>query len=83
MMQVLQYSGAFLSTLAALIVSLNLGRKWTGGGFVLFVLGSVCLMVWGFMKPGSEGIGMQNIALFVINCVGVYRYLIARRSDRA
>ena len=78
MLEVLQYAGAFLSTLAALIVSLNLGRKRTGAGFILFVMGSLCLMLWGFLQPGSAGIGFQNSALFVINCVGVYRYLISR-----
>ena len=75
----LQYLGAFLSTVAALIVSLNLGRRWTGFGFVLFVFGSIVLIAWGFLQPDSAGIGWQNIALLVINCVGVYRYLILKK----
>ena len=78
MLDFLQYFGAGTSTLAALIVSLNLGRRWTGWGFVLFVVSSIALIAWGFMQRNSEGIGWQNIALLVINCVGVYRYLIAK-----
>ena len=76
----MQYAGAALSTLAALIVSLNIGRRWTGLGFVLFVIGSICLIAWGFGQPDSKGIGWQNVALLCINCVGVHRYLISKHT---
>lgn len=74
----LQYYGAGASTLAALIVSLNLGRRRTGWAFVIFVTSSVALILWGFWQPDSEGIGWQNIALLIINAIGVYRYLILK-----
>jgi hypothetical protein len=74
----LQYYGAGAATLAAAIVSLNLGRRWTGWAFVIFVTASLALIGWGFMQPDSEGIGWQNVALLVINCIGVYRYLVAK-----
>lgn len=74
----LQYYGAGASTLAALIVSLNLGRRRTGWAFVIFVTSSVALIAWGFLQPGSEGIGWQNVALLIINAIGVYRYLIEK-----
>ena len=44
----------------------------------MFVTASVALIGWGFMQPDSEGIGWQNVALLVINCIGVYRYLIRK-----
>ena len=72
----LQYYGAIAATLAALIVSLNLGRRWTGAAMVIFVTSSVALIFWGFLKEDSEGIGWQNIALLLINGIGVWRYLI-------
>jgi len=75
-LQCLQYYGAAAGTAAALIVSLDLGRRWTGLGFVIFVTSSIALVAWGFLDKDSEGIGMQNIALFFINCVGVWRYLL-------
>ncbi|WP_210423243.1 hypothetical protein [Sphingopyxis microcysteis] len=79
----LQYYGAGASTLAALIVSLNLGRRHTGWAFVIFVTASIALIIWGFLNPDSEGIGWQNIALLIINMVGVYRYLIQKdKPDR-
>ncbi len=74
----LQYYGAGASTLAALIVSLNLGRRRTGWAFVIFVTSSIALIAWGFLQPDSEGIGWQNIALLIINAIGVYRYLIEK-----
>jgi hypothetical protein len=74
----LQYYGAGAAALAALIVSLDLGRKWTGAGFVIFVTSSLALIGWGFLAENSEGIGVQNVILLVINCVGVYRYLISK-----
>ena len=76
----LQYYGAGAATLAALVVSLNLGRRWTGWAFVIFVTSSVALIAWGFLQSDSEGIGWQNVALLVINAIGVYRYLILKEK---
>jgi len=76
----LQYYGAGAATLAALVVALDLGRRITGWAFVLFVTSSIALIGWGFLQPGSEGIGWQNIALLAINATGVYRYLIRKKE---
>ncbi len=82
LLQALQYYGATAGTVAALIVSLDLGRRWTGWGFVIFVPSSLALIGWGFLDANSEGIGVQNLFLLAINCVGVWRYLLARRAPR-
>jgi hypothetical protein len=79
----LQYYGAGAAVLAALIVSLDLGRRWTGWAFVIFVTASIALIAWGFVQPESEGIGWQNVALLIINLVGVYRYLIRKQKPEA
>ncbi|HEX7853004.1 MAG TPA: hypothetical protein VF503_04840 [Sphingobium sp.] len=76
----LQYYGAAVATLAALLVALNLGRRITGWAFVLFVSSSVALIGWGFLQPDSKGIGWQNIALLFINATGVYRYLVLKKA---
>lgn len=76
----LQWYGAVAGAIAALIVSLDLGRRWTGVGFVIFVTSSIALIAWGFIQPKAEGIGSQNIILFVINVIGVYRYLIRKKA---
>jgi hypothetical protein len=79
LLTILQYYGAAAATIAALIVSLDLGRRWTGGGFVIFVTSSIALIGWGFLQPESEGIGVQNMVLLVINAIGVYRYLVVKK----
>jgi hypothetical protein len=73
----LQYYGAVAATIAALLVSLDLGRKWTGYAMIIFVTSSLALIAWGFLQPESEGIGMQNVVLLGINAVGVWRYLLS------
>ena len=78
----LQYYGAGAATLAALIVSLNLGRRITGWAFVLFVTSSIALIAWGFLDDNSEGIGWQNVALLFINATGVWRYLISKHDPK-
>ncbi len=80
LLNILQYYGAAASTIAALVVALDLGRRVTGWAFVLFVTSSAALIAWGFLNPDSEGIGWQNIALLAINAVGVYRYLIRKKA---
>jgi hypothetical protein len=80
MVTALQWYGAVAGAIAALIVSLDLGRRWTGIGFVIFVTSSIALIAWGFLGPEAKGIGTQNIILFAINLIGVYRYLIRKKA---
>lgn len=82
LLDALQYFGAGTATLAALVVSLNLGRRATGWAFVAFVASSIALIIWGFVNDEGEGIGVQNIALLVINLIGVYRYLILKEKPK-
>jgi len=84
LLKALQYYGAGAAAFAALLISLDLGRRWTGTAFVIFVTSSLALIAWGFLDDNAEGIGVQNIILLVINCVGVYRYLISKhRKENA
>ena len=79
LLTVLQYYGAAAGALAALIVSLDLGRRPTGWAFVIFVTSSIALIGWGFLNDEGEGIGTQNLILLAINLIGVYRYLIRKK----
>jgi hypothetical protein len=76
----LQWYGAAAGAIAALIVSLDLGRRMTGSGFVIFVTSSIALIAWGFLGREAKGIGTQNIVLLAINLIGVYRYLIRKKK---
>jgi hypothetical protein len=79
LLNILQYYGAAAGAVAALIVSLDLGRKPTGWAFVIFVTSSIALIGWGFLNDEGKGIGAQNAILLVINLIGVYRYLIRKK----
>ena len=79
LLDVLQYYGAAAGAIAALLVSLDLGRRPTGWAFVIFVTSSLALIFWGFLNAQSEGIGAQNVVLLAINLIGVYRYLIRKK----
>lgn len=79
LIQILEYYGSIAGAVAALIVSLDLGRRMTGLAFVIFVTSSLALIAWGLLGEESAGIGWQNVVLFMINCIGVYRYLIRKR----
>lgn len=82
MVTVLQWYGAIAGVVAAAMVSFDLGRKATGWAFVIFVSSSIALIAWGFVNPDSSGIAAQNIVLLLINCIGVYRYLIRKRAPQ-
>ena len=83
LLDVLQWYGAIAGAVAAFIVSLDLGRRPTGWAFVIFVTASIALIAWGFLSGEAEGIGTQNIILFVINVIGVYRYLLRKKPVSA
>ena len=82
LLDVFQWYGAGAGAIAALIVSLDLGRRPTGWAFVIFVTSSIALIGWGFMNDEGEGIGTQNIVLLMINLLGVYRYLIRKKPPQ-
>jgi len=74
----LKWFASISGMIAALVVALDSGRRVTGWGFVLFVFSSIAWIVSGlFDKEGA--IATQNVALFVINLFGVYRYLIRKK----
>ena len=55
LLNVLQWYGAAAGALAALIVSLDLGRRPTGWAFVMFVTSSLALIAWGFLNDEGRG----------------------------
>lgn len=66
--------------IAALMVSLDSGRRVTGWGFVIFLASSVAWIA-GAALAKDWALGTQNAVLFGINMLGVYRYLIRKKND--
>lgn len=74
----LKWAASGSGMIAAAMVSLDLGRRATGWGFVLFVFSSVA-WVAGALLTKDMALVTQNAVLFGINLLGVYRYLIRKR----
>ena len=70
----LEWAATGTGIAAAVIVSLNLGARITGWGFVIFTVSSVCWIATAVMQ-GEMPLTIQNGVLFVINLIGIWRYL--------
>lgn len=78
-LSVLRWIAALTGMSAAILVSLNLGQKFTAWGFVVFVVSSVSWSVAGWMDD-EPSLVTQNIVLTGINLVGIYRWFDWGRS---
>lgn len=72
--EILKWYASISGIAAALMVSLDSGRRVTGWGFVIFV-GSALAWIAGAALSGDWALGSQNLALLAIDVFGVYRYL--------
>ncbi|MBZ6377291.1 hypothetical protein B5C34_05665 [Pacificimonas flava] len=75
MQQVIEWSSSIIGMVAALMIALRISSRVTGWGFVLFLVGSVLWIVAG-LREGDNALAAQNVVLFGINLLGIYRYLI-------
>jgi hypothetical protein len=76
-MEAIKWFASISGMIAAAMIAWNGGRRLTGWGFVIFVAASTAWIVSGFVT-GENALAVQNIVLFGINLVGVYRYLIRK-----
>jgi hypothetical protein len=78
MIPALEWFATIGGIIAAFMISLDFGRRVTGWGFVLFTFASLAWIAYGLMD-GEGGLLTQNVVLFGINLLGIYRYLIRKR----
>lgn len=64
---------------AAIMVSIDAGRKITGWGFVVFTFSSISWIAVGVME-GEPPLSLQNVVLTGINLFGIYRWLIRKKK---
>jgi len=70
---ILEWGGSMLAVSGAVLLAINISiSPWA---FVLYLISSVILFVWG-MRKKAYGIATQNMVFTVINMVGIYRWLI-------
>ncbi|MAW99330.1 MAG: hypothetical protein CMN72_06680 [Sphingomonas sp.] len=73
--QAVKWAATATGVLAAFMVSLDLGRRTVGAGFVIFTVSSVAWITAAALST-DWALGTQNAVLFAINIFGIYRYLI-------
>lgn len=64
---------------AAIMISIDAGRKITGWGFVVFTFSSISWITVGILD-GELPLGLQNIVLTGVNLFGIYRWLIRKKK---
>jgi len=75
----LGYAAMLTGTVAAIMVSANVGRRITGYGFVIFTVSSLTWITYA-LQDGETPLILQNAVLTAINFAGIYRWLIARKK---
>ncbi|MEW4447604.1 hypothetical protein [Qipengyuania sp. JC766] len=71
----LEWAASIGAIVAALLIAIDVGRRVTGYGFVLFVLVSVLWIVSGLTSDAIP-IAIMNAVLLLVNAWGVWRYLL-------
>ena len=82
MIEILKWAASISGMIAALMVASDISRKVAGWGFVLFTASSIVWITAGLID-GENALAIQNVVLFGINLLGVYRYLIRKQPTAA
>lgn len=84
MADTLSWAASIATMIGAMMTAANLGPRFTGWGFVSFVIGSICWTAVGF-SSGQPSLLWSNIFLTLVNIAGVWRWLgqRARYDDGA
>ena len=77
----LEWIAAIGTMLAAGLIAIDLGRKVTGFGFVLFCAVSVTWVVSGVIND-TMPIAVMNAILLLINAWGVWQYLLNPKKKK-
>lgn len=75
----LEWVASIGTIIAAALIALDIGRRVTGWGFVLFTLVSILWIYSGMVKDAMP-IAAMNAVLLLINAWGVWRYLIRKEK---
>jgi hydroxylamine reductase (hybrid-cluster protein) len=82
-LSIVEWYAAGAAAVAALLVSLDLGRRVTGVAFIIFVTSSIAFITYGLLDPQpEEAIASLNFALLGINLFGVWQYLLSPKNRR-
>jgi uncharacterized membrane protein len=79
MVDVIQWAATLTGIIAAIMVAGKFSGRVTGWGFAVFAVSSVGWISFGLMKQ-EPPLTLQNAALFIVNLVGVWRYLVMKEK---
>lgn len=77
----LEWFGAVGAIVAAAMIAADLGRRWTGWGFVLFVAVAIAWIASG-LAHDTMPLVVQNALLLCVNLWGVWQYLLSPKKKR-
>lgn len=77
----IEWIAALGAVIAAALIAADLGRRWTGIGFIVFVMVSVAWIASGVINQTLPLVA-QNGILLLINAWGVWQYLLNPRKKR-
>jgi hypothetical protein len=80
--EILEWYATVSGIVAALMIAADVSRRVSGWGFVLFCTMNVA-WIWFALIDETGGLVTQNVVLFFINVLGIYRYLIRRKPVEA
>ena len=77
-LDVLQWSGCATGVAGALLLALN--NKFSGWGFVLFLMSNGFWMAFG-IQTGAPGLVATQVMFTATSVLGIYRWLVAAVKD--
>lgn len=77
----IEWIAALGTILAASMIAVDLGRRWTGFGFVVFVIVAALWVASGVINH-TIPLAAQNGVLLLINAWGVWQYLLNPRKKQ-
>ena len=79
---ILEWYATISGIIAAFLLAGDFGRRITGFGFVLFCTMNIAWILFAQLDD-TGGLLWQNVILFFIKALGIYRYLIRKRPAGA
>ena len=76
--EILEWYATISGVIAAFMLAGDFGRRITGFAFILFCTMNIAWIAFAQMDD-TGGLMWQNIILFFINALGIYRYLIRKK----
>jgi hypothetical protein len=79
MQESLRWCASVLTVLPGLVIAARVRAQWVGWAFVALTVGAVTWIVVAYLAK-DYALLSQNVAIALINVLGIYRWLIWKES---